>query len=315
LIDLARMIYHKDQRRPCLVLRCGYAGYVDPERPNPGGIAMGSRLRRECFRLGLLPLALLALFASAAGATPPAAATLVAPSGMVISGTSLTFTWQAADAATFYYLQVNDATASPKLTLWYPAGMACPAGSGTCSVTLSTGFGAGNAVWWIQTWNSDGYGPWSAGMRFVVNYLPGAWSQSLSAADRFQLVLGGAAVLDRETGLVWERTPSTAGVDWTTAVVDCWLLPGPGRYGWRLPTMEELASLWDLTQKNPALPVGHPFSIGNTYYWSASTAPYQLTIALGVHFGLGEYFSSGKSGAGSVRKWCVRGGPTPQGPQ
>ena len=33
------------------------------------------------------------------------------------------------------------------------------------------------------------------------------WSQILPAATRFQLVMGGAAVLDRETGLVWEQSP------------------------------------------------------------------------------------------------------------
>src|SRR3954467_14198402 len=38
-----------------------------------------------------------------------------------------------------------------------------------------------------------------------VDVIPPAWSQTLPAAERFQLVLGGAGVLDKETGLVWEK--------------------------------------------------------------------------------------------------------------
>jgi hypothetical protein len=66
------------------------------------------------------------------------------PAG-VIGGSTFTFTWQAADGATFYYLQVNDATASPRLMLWCPAAMACSGGSATCSATLTVGWAAGPA--------------------------------------------------------------------------------------------------------------------------------------------------------------------------
>ncbi len=36
-----------------------------------------------------------------------------------------------------------------------------------------------------------------------------AWDQDLPANERFKLVLGGEAVLDKETGLVWEQSPLT----------------------------------------------------------------------------------------------------------
>jgi hypothetical protein len=268
--------------------------------------------------IALFLVGLLAGSVTMAGAAPPVAATLVAPTGVIPNG-SVTFTWQAAAGATFYYLQVNDATASPKLTLWYPAAQACSGGSATCFVTITTGFGAGGAVWWIQTWNPDGFGPWSAGMRFAINYVPGAWGQSLLvAADRFQLVLGSVAVLDRETGLVWERTPSIiAEASWAAGVVNCSTQSPTTRYGWRMPTIEELATLLD-PPGTPALPVGHPFSIGsdpaNYGFWSASPNAFLLTEMLGVSFNGGFVFSKPKS-TGVARRWCVRGGQTPQGPQ
>jgi hypothetical protein len=59
--------------------------------------------------------------AEPAGAAPPGQASLIAPSG-VVTGTSFTLTWQAGADATFYYLHLNDATAAPRFTLWFPAG-------------------------------------------------------------------------------------------------------------------------------------------------------------------------------------------------
>jgi hypothetical protein len=254
--------------------------------------------------------ALPAIGAEPAGAAPPGAATLVAPAGLVPGGT-LTFTWQAAGGATFYYLHVNDTTASPKLTLWYPAGQACPADSATCSVTLTTGWGAGAATWWIQTWNADGLGPWSAGMQFRVQFVPGAWSDDMPAAERFQLVLGGQAVLDRETGLVWQRTPppASSALSWGQAFNTCKNEGVAGRFGFRLPTYEELKSLITIG----GLPQGHPFAVEPSYRWTATTNPENTAYAYVISLTFGSGTSTLKTD--QRPRWCVRGGVTPQGPQ
>jgi hypothetical protein len=255
----------------------------------------------------LATLGLIALGARPGEAIPPGPATLLGPTG-VVEGMTLNFAWQGDPTATFYYLQLNDATASPRFTAWYPAAQACPGGSATCWVALTTGLGAGGATWWIRTWNADGFGPWRSGLSFSLRYVAGGWEQTLPAADRFQLVLGGVAVLDRETGLVWERTPHTNLVPWANAIDLCVPLKVGGRQGWRLPTIDELSSLADPSRVSPSLPPGHPFGSVPTdaHYWSATEAPV-IAGSRYVYSFLLATPSLAQTGT-SQHAWCVRGG-------
>jgi len=91
------------------------------------------------------------------------------------------------------------------------------------------------------------------------------WSQRLPVSERFKLVLDTGilmpqypAVLDKETGLVWERDTNNTMGDWYDACDYCYNLALGGRKGWRLPTVEELSSLVDPLKSNPSLPDGHP---------------------------------------------------------
>ena len=84
------------------------------------------------------------------GSLPPKA-TLVSPSGNIAT-TTPTYTWNQVATATWYELYVNDSGTSGKIQQWYTAAQAgCSSGTGTCSVTPSTGLAAGAAQWWIQT--------------------------------------------------------------------------------------------------------------------------------------------------------------------
>ena len=134
-----------------------------------------------------------------------------------------------------------------------------------------------------------------------------AWDQKLPPSARFMVLSlwGGAAVLDRETSLVWERAPSN-NKKWEDAQSYCNNRSVGNRMGWRLPTVQELASLVDPSVSTLLkLPMGHPFSnVQSTFYWSAITsAP---SMAWYVDFSNGRVDVGPKSFYGWV--WCARGG-------
>lgn len=107
----------------------------------------------------------------------------------------------------------------------------------------------------------------------TLDEIPPTWSQILPASERFELVMGDAAVLDKETGLVWAKNANIAlgYKSWQNAINYCRNLNIGGRIGWRLPTVEELSSLVDESQSNPALPDGHPFvDVQSRHYWSST---------------------------------------------
>jgi uncharacterized repeat protein (TIGR03806 family) len=101
---------------------------------------------------------------------PPGAATLVAPSGDIATLNPV-YTWNAVagngvdtGAATWYYLWVNGPAGQPIFRQWFTAPSVCSGAA--CSVTPGLVLGSGSHIWWIQTWNDAGYGPWSAGLGF-----------------------------------------------------------------------------------------------------------------------------------------------------
>ena len=139
-----------------------------------------------------------------------------------------------------------------------------------------------------------------------------SWSD-IFTKGRFQVLskFGSAAVLDKETGLVWERSPDTGTRDWFSALSHCYTREVGGRKGWRLPTIEELASLVDTSQASPPLPLGHPFTLTSAqedgFYWSATTFANSAGGAWVVNFFDGDVTTAAKASS-SLFVWCVRGG-------
>ena len=132
-----------------------------------------------------------------------------------------------------------------------------------------------------------------------------------SDSSRFVCVLGGAAVRDNETGLVWEQLQPGARSIFSLAHGHCNRMTVGNRKGWRFPTIQELASLADSTvpSPGPALPAGHPFrNVLSEIYWSATRTNTISPEAWAVDFRDGSVRTLETTINIPVGVWCVRGG-------
>jgi len=135
------------------------------------------------------------------------------------------------------------------------------------------------------------------------------WSAHAAAADpdpssRFTLVLGGAAARDNHTGLIWEQEPDRIHDVWSASVARCGTKDVGGKKSWRAPSVDELKTLIDASQHDPALPAGHPFAnIKSEIFWTATPHPTDDIVAWQVSFFSGEPVTDQKSG--TRRMWCV----------
>ena len=153
-------------------------------------------------------------------------------------------------------------------------------------------------------------------------YAEPSWDQKLPAATRFVVLTdwNSEAVLDRETGLVWEKSPATERTVWEDAVLHCLNRNIGGRKGWRLPSITELTSLIDPTLFAPGLPklpAGHPFtnviavsppSGPPFFYWSATTEARDPNGVYAVDFLDGSIVRPSKEPVFFGQIWCARGG-------
>lgn len=138
-----------------------------------------------------------------------------------------------------------------------------------------------------------------------------SWDKALQASQRFVVLadFNSDAVLDKETGLVWEKSPQSTAVSSSNARLACANKAIGGRKGWRLPALSELTSLVDpsVASPGPTLPPGHPFqAVQSANYWSASAHTDNATLMWGVGFSNGVALGVSKSF--DQRVWCVRGG-------
>jgi hypothetical protein len=143
-----------------------------------------------------------------------------------------------------------------------------------------------------------------------LSEIQSAWKELVTPVDRFELVLGGEAVLDRETGLVWEQAPGGGALSWADAVDACFRRTVGSRRGWRLATIEEQMTLSTPGYVAPALPDGHPFDAPSDTYWTITSHPDDNRRAYGVFF-LDGSVVVGLKVTDLARAWCVRGGRGP----
>jgi len=139
-----------------------------------------------------------------------------------------------------------------------------------------------------------------------------AWDHVIAGAARFEILrdFGNDAVLDYETGLVWERSPTSAAFPYYGATNYCLNLSLGGRKGWRVPSIFELATLLDTTAVPPAplLPAGHPFKNVSKVLWFWSSTQ-ETNNTPSFQWGLNTMdgtVAPYPPALGGVHPWCVR---------
>ena len=149
-----------------------------------------------------------------------------------------------------------------------------------------TGGAVPSGLWW---WSG------ASGLtrrRPICRASPKSQGKPLSEAQRFVILpaFNNEAVLDKETGLVWEKSPQPTSARWIAARRTCKEKNVGGQKGWRLPSLEELTGLVDpsIPPPGPTLPPGHPFlTVQSTVYWTATRVDEDARGSWAVHFGLG----------------------------
>ena len=133
------------------------------------------------------------------------------------------------------------------------------------------------------------------------------WDTKNASASRFTVLadFGGGAVLDNNTGLVWQQSPATIKTTWSDARGQCSDQPIGGARGWRLPSLPELTSLIDPSLPAPFVPnvfTGVQLDI----YWSATTVSDNTNNKWSVDYSSGLTGLSNRITASNYYL-CVRG--------
>ena len=109
----------------------------------------------------------------------------------------------------------------------------------------------------------------------------GSWrTRAIAGKGRFIDNQDGT-VTDTVTGLIWlQDAGCLSPANWAAAVAQvnalasgtCGLADGSAAGDWRLPNLNELESLVDVSESNPALSAGHAFTnVSNAIYWSSTS--------------------------------------------
>jgi hypothetical protein len=109
---------------------------------------------------------------------------------------------------------------------------------------------------------------------------------------------------DAQTGLMWTQQDNGSDVNWNQAIDYCRNLSLKGYSNWRLPTIYELAAIYDKTQNVDGLHIKGGIRLSGTWSWSDTAA--NSTEAWYFTFLSGERKSLPLSIKRRGRALCVR---------
>ena len=131
--------------------------------------------------------------------------------------------------------------------------------------------------------------------------------QRVGTSPRFT-ALGTDIIGDNLTGLVWSASPSQTVLGWDEALTHCESLTIDEESDWRLPNVNELASLINAGEANSStfLNAGGFSGVTGVDFWTSTTAAFDNGSAWRVTMDTGYIFPSPKSNGYLVL--AVRGG-------
>jgi hypothetical protein len=135
---------------------------------------------------------------------------------------------------------------------------------------------------------------------FAASGLPNPASYDVSVAG---------TVLDRITGLMWQRRVGNDKSTFDQAVAKCNDLTLAGYHDWRLPSRIELVSILDTSRTEPSIDLSYFPNTASDWFWSSSPAVDEPSAAWYVYFYFGYPKTDDRRSRFSVR--CVRTGSPP----
>ena len=127
----------------------------------------------------------------------------------------------------------------------------------------------------------------------------------------FEARENGAAVFDRNTGLLWDNAHDALLLKWADALAYAQSLNDQrylGRNDWRLPGREEFRSLARYNDAMPAIDTS-VFNASSDYYWCDTECKDNTDLAWGFYFGYGCSYGRRKDIPSRIR--LVSGGSNP----
>ena len=96
-----------------------------------------------------------------------------------------------------------------------------------------------------------------------------------------RFITGTDGILDNLTKLVWypQAYITSNPSSWDEALASVRVLAQKSGKPWRLPTINELESIVDVSLHSPALPKNHPFTAVKEAYWSSTTSYFETDWA------------------------------------
>jgi hypothetical protein len=135
--------------------------------------------------------------------------------------------------------------------------------------------------------------------------LMGLFAMPAMALDRYKNH-GDGTVTDTKTGLMWAAKDNGSPINWKDARAYCQKYSGGGHTDWRMPSLSELASLYDPEEKNKR---GYHVTIfidtSASSCWASETRGFK---AARFNFTYGTVYWLRRPYAGPTRVLPVRGG-------